>query len=550
MAIELTPEQRAQGKSNFETLVGQHGQTRREFMGGLLAAGAVLPLSAAAYYGYTKLSGSPVRAALIGAGDEGGVLVGEHNPEFLEFVAVCDLRPSNQKRIFAGESSGPRKGLARIYGAEAAKKIQVYDKIKDVLERKDIQAVVIALPLHLHAPIAIQAMKAGKHVLCEKLMAWNVAQCKEMIQVGEETDRVLSIGHQRHYSMLYAYAQDLLKTGELGQVNHIRAFWHRLNAQPLLDPVGKQAVEQAIDFRTGKAIPGVFWPSYRDSWRPAIAREDREALESRLAEFGYRSMEELVRWRLYQRTGGGLMAELGSHQLDACSIFLGKVRPLAVSAIGGRYFYRDDREAEDHVFCTFEYPGKGYWKDLAAGEVADKDDRVVVTYSSINTNRYEPYGECVMGTGGTLILEREEEVMLFPTGGRGTAVTASQAGGGKPAADASATFSPSEQKGLAQQGKAMMGGGVGSKGYREELEHFAFCVKMWDDKSVPPHERPHPRCEGKVAMGDAIVALTANLAMRGTKATGRQPQRIEFKADWYDPKNAAVPDPEMKTETA
>ena len=62
---------------------------------------------------------------------------------------------------------------------------------------------------------------------------------------------------------------------------------------------------------------------------------------------------------------GGLMAELGSHQLDACSIFLGKVKPLAVSAVGGKYFYRDDRDAEDHVYCTFEFPGKGYWKDYA-----------------------------------------------------------------------------------------------------------------------------------------------------------------------------------------
>lgn len=544
MANDLTPEQRAQGKSSFESLVGLHGQTRREFMGGLLAAGAVLPLSAAAFYGYSKLSGSPVRAALIGAGDEGGVLVGEHNPEFLEFVAVCDIRPTNLRRIFEGEPSGPRKGLNRVYGTETAKKIQTYGKIGDVLERKDIQAVVIALPLHLHAPIAIQAMKAGKHVLCEKLMAWNIAQCKEMIKVAEETNRVLAIGHQRHYSLLYAYAQELIRAGELGQINFIRAFWHRHNALPVLDPVGKPATEQAVDHRTGKPIPGVFWPSYRDSWRPAIAPQDREALEGRIRDFGYQSVEELVRWRLYDRTGGGLMAELGSHQLDACSIFLGKVRPLAVSAVGGRYFYRDDRDAEDHVFCTFEFPGKGYWKDPAAGVVGDKDDRVIVTYSSINTNRFEPYGECVMGTNGTLILEREEDVMLFPTAGRGSAVTASAAGGGKPAADASATWSPSDQKGLQQQGKAMMGPAPTSKGYREEMEHFAFCVKLNDDKAAPPNELPRPRCEGKVAMADAIVALTANVAMRGTSANGRRPLRVEFKNEWFDPKNPAVPDAE------
>src|SRR5438034_8592708 len=107
----------------------------------------------------------------------------------------------------------------------------------------------------------------------------------------------------------------------------------------------------------------------------------------------YNSMEELVRWRLFRRTGGGLMAELGSDQLDACSIFLGKVHPLAVTGVGGKFFYHDDREIEDHVFVTFEFPGPNYWEPRAPEatgprRVKDKDDVVVVTYSSINTNSF------------------------------------------------------------------------------------------------------------------------------------------------------------------
>src|SRR6266545_5243217 len=102
MALDMTPEQREIGKANFQRAVGglaqepaaapggaRPGMTRRGFMKGLLAAGAVLPVSAAAYFGYRHLHGGrPVRAGLIGAGDEGGVLIGEHNPEFVEFVAV------------------------------------------------------------------------------------------------------------------------------------------------------------------------------------------------------------------------------------------------------------------------------------------------------------------------------------------------------------------------------------------------------------------------------------------------------------------------------
>src|SRR5439155_1078338 len=163
---------------------------------------------------------------------------------------------------------------------------------------KDIEAVVIALPLHLHAPVAIACMNAGKHVLCEKLMAWNVSQCKDMIRASDKNDVVLNIGHQRHYSLLYAHALDVMKSGVLGEVRD----------------------------KDGRLIPD----HIKDSWRPEIPKEDRAALEAKIKGLGYESMEELVRWRLYKRTGGGLMAELGSHQLDACSIFLGKVHPLAV----------------------------------------------------------------------------------------------------------------------------------------------------------------------------------------------------------------------------
>src|SRR5262245_53487774 len=171
MALDLTAEQREIGKANFERMVGYHGLSRRDFMKGLLAAGAVLPVSAAVFYGYQKLPGKPVKTGLIGAGDEGGVLVGEHNPDFLEFIAYSDLRPSNQERIFAGQPGTPRKGFDRVYGKEARKKIQFYPDYRELLRNKEIEAVVIALPLHLHAPVAIEAMKAGKHVLCEKLMA-------------------------------------------------------------------------------------------------------------------------------------------------------------------------------------------------------------------------------------------------------------------------------------------------------------------------------------------------------------------------------------------
>src|SRR5262249_37418888 len=171
--------------------------------------------------------------------------------------------------------------------------------------------------------------------------------------------------------------------------------------------------------------------------------------------WGYKSLEELVRWRLYERNGGGLMAEVGSPQLDAGSIFLGKVHPLAVSGGGGKPFYNDEREIDDHVFVTFEFPGPNYYvcdKDgKPTKEVKNKNDVVVVTYSSINTNGFEPYGECLMGTRGTMIAESEQTVMLFgerdpnlkefgpPTA---TAVTVATAPAGQPVLGTTASYGP------------------------------------------------------------------------------------------------------------
>ena len=280
-------------------------------------------------------------------------------------------------------------------------------------EDKDIEAVVIALPLHLHAPVAIDVpCKAGKHVLCEKLMAWNIAQCKEMIQGRRGDEPLLAIGHQRHYSMLYAHAVEVVKSGVLGDVKHIRALWHRNNS--LAGP-GTDDKESAA--RTPR--PRV--DRYRDSWRPADRPEGpRGPAQDRIKDLATRAWRSWSAGGSINRTGGGLMAELGSHQLDACSIFLGKVQPLAVTGVGGKYFYQGRPRGRRSRLRHLRVPRQELLRRPdAKRDVKDKNDIVVVTYSSISTNDFEPYGECVMGTRGTLIVEEEQNAYLFPErGGR------------------------------------------------------------------------------------------------------------------------------------
>src|SRR5262245_5317730 len=355
MALDLTPEQKAAGKANFEQAAGDLARAgkmrnsmalggdpdRRDFLRTGLAVGAVVPVSAAVYYGYQAWKGNKaVKTAMIGTGDEGGVLIGDHNPEFNEFVAVCDIRPTSLERIFKAES-GPRKGLNKIYGEETAKKIRKFDTLEALLGEKDklgLEAVVIATPLNTHDIIAKKCMDAGLHVLCEKLMARDVSRCKGMIAHAKEKGVLLSVGHQRHYSTLYAQAIELIENGILGDIKHIRALWHRNNSWPY----------NAGAFDEKKFAKEYGVPFYVDSWWKEVPREDADKLTPDVLKslafadpekYGFKDVAELVRWRCFNRTGGGLMAELGSHQLDASSIVLGHVHPLAVSGVGGKFFY-------------------------------------------------------------------------------------------------------------------------------------------------------------------------------------------------------------------
>jgi predicted dehydrogenase len=549
MALDLTPEQKAVGSANFQRVVGKLADakdepTRRQFMQGMIGFGSVLPLSAAAYFGYGRdaayrdLRNNPVKAALIGCGDEGGVLASDHDPDYVNIVAVCDIRPSNMKRIFDGEGIATRRrGLKYHYGSNADRTIKKFEgDYKDLLNDTTlgIEMVIIALPLNLHHQCVMDCLDKDhiKGILCEKLMAWNITQCKEMIRKADEKQKLLAIGHQRHYSMLYAHANDVVKSGVLGDVRHIRALWHRNNAKPKLNAQNQPMTETA----NGHVIP-----VFTDSWRKDPSPDDVRVLEGKLRGYGWRDMKELVRWRLFRRTGGGLMAELGSHQLDACSIFLGKKHPIAVSAVGGKNFYQDEREVEDHVYCSFEFPGAHYEKGVPSHSSDGKavyNDVVTVTYSSISTNDLEAYGECVMGTKGTLITEREQAVYLYGGNSRSTEVTANTTGS-RPVLDASASTAPIERQAQAV-GAASMGPAI-SFGYKEEISHLAYCIRNRNQGSERDRENLKPRCDGRAAMADAIIALTANQAMR-------KHQRIEFKDEWFDASKPDVPDEDMRVE--
>lgn len=594
--MNLTPEEREIGRDNYYSAVTAHDTTfnRREFLAKSVAAGGMAAAGLGAmYYGYQKPA-NPIRVCVIGTGDEGNVLIGALNPDYVQVTAICDIRPSSVYRAFHGDWATPntivvRPGLMNVYGwdteEEARKNVKVYQNgWKEALQDDNVDAVIIALPLHLHAPCAIAAMQAGKHVLCEKLMAHNVMQCKLMARTAEEQGIFLSVGHQRHYSILYDNAVNLIRWGLLGELHHIRAQWHR-NNRPGKDTWAPPVPGGELNYNQNKVdLIAEQLEKLKRNFANASSSKERARLLKQIeqwtawdqdktvvaSEHGYNTikdfyaegrdrtaLEELVRWRLWDRTGGGLMAELGSHQMDAASIFVSalsqqpgaKVHPLTVHAVGGRHLFPRDRDADDHVYCTFEFPGQGYDYNFDVGYydqinnygstfeygrrigsdidgyATNDNKKVVVTYSSINGNGYGGYGEVVMGTKGTLVLDREKEVMLYPISGTSAKVGVKEKNG--------AAVLDTSASGDAAPAKAAQSGPV-SRGYREQIEHWAWCISEGNPEN-------QVRCNGEVALADAVIALTAKKAINNSSKKGGH-GFIQFQPDWFKVNSDSVPE--------
>jgi predicted dehydrogenase len=287
--------------------------TRREFLKTAATVAAATGIGAPAILS-AQNAGNPVRYGFIGTGTEGCTLL-----KFLatipegRCIATCDIYPPNLKKGVETIGSNP----------------ETYVEYKKMLERKDMDAVLIATPLNLHAQMVVDALNAGKHVFVEKTMYFKEEE-GEMIHkaMADNPKLVLQVGLQRRSSVLYQVAMEMIRKGALGRIMFVRAQWHRNN-----------------------------------NWRRPVPDP---------------KLERLINWRMYKEYSGGLLAELASHQIDIANWAFG-AEPISVYATGGINYWKDGRETCDNVQAIYEYPeGKRLvWSSILCNAHLDFDEQIM-----------------------------------------------------------------------------------------------------------------------------------------------------------------------------
>ncbi len=269
--------------------------TRRDFLKvatAAVAVGSAKPVAGAPAILTSPALNNVVHYGMIGTGTEGCTLL-----RFLttipegRCIATCDIYPPNLKKGVETIGTNP----------------DTYpDDYRRMLERKDLDAILIATPLCLHAQMVIDSLNAGKHVFVEKTMYFKEEEGEQIKKAAAANSKqVLQIGLQRRSSSLYKVAMQMIRKGALGKVMFVRAQWHRNN-----------------------------------NWRRPVADP---------------RYERLINWRMYKEYSGGLMAELASHQIDVANWAFG-AEPISVVATGGIDYWKDGRETCDNVEAIFEYP--------------------------------------------------------------------------------------------------------------------------------------------------------------------------------------------------
>jgi predicted dehydrogenase len=231
----------------------------------------------------------------------------------VRITAVCDLYDGRLKE--AKDRWGANLFTTRSY--------------RELLARKDVDAVIVATPDHWHQAISIDAMKAGKHVYCEKPMVHSVGEGPAVIKTQKETGKVFQVGSQGMSSLGNEKARELLKQGVIGELNYAEGFWARRYPLEVWQyPIPSDASPKTVD-----------WETYVSNTR----KRDFDAMR-------------FFRWRNYTDYGTGMAGDLFVHLFSSLHFIADSKGPNKVYSSGGLRYWKDGREVPDVLLGTFDYP--------------------------------------------------------------------------------------------------------------------------------------------------------------------------------------------------
>ena len=280
--------------------------TRRHFLAAAAGAGALAAQSVS--------PNDRVHIALIGAGGQGsGDTRNSLNVGGVDLVAVADIYDGRLTR--AREVWGDHLFTTRDY--------------REVLARKDVDAIIIGTPDHWHSTIAIDAMNAGKDVYCEKPMVQQLSEGPQTIEAQKRTGRILQVGSQRVSSIIYAKAKEMLAAGAIGELNMVEAWVDRNSA------IGAWQY----------SIPPDASPANID-WDRFLGHAPKVPFEP----------VRLFRWRNYRDYGTGVPGDLFVHLISGLHFVTGALGPNRVYATGGLRFWKDGRDVPDVMIALYDYP--------------------------------------------------------------------------------------------------------------------------------------------------------------------------------------------------
>jgi predicted dehydrogenase len=336
-----------------------NGIERRDFIKQSIGAG----LSAAAAGANILGANDRVRIAVIGPGRQGrGVMKTFMRNADAQIVALCDV--FQRQMDFAIND-------ARLEGVET------YKDFRRILDRKDIDAVIVASPDHWHALQTVMACQAGKDVYVEKPVSVTVDEGRKMVQAARKYDRMVQVGTQQRSGDHYQKAAEIIRSGQLGKITFVRT-WNFGNQTP--GGIGNPPDTNPPD--------GLDW----DMWLgPAPMRPFNQN------RFGVHP-DRWSSFRWFWDYAGGMMTDWGVHHLDIVQMAMQVEAPVAITAMGGKLALNDNRETPDTLMVTYEY-------------LSEKNGGFVCAYENRECNAQgwngHGYGILFHGTDATLYINRE-----------------------------------------------------------------------------------------------------------------------------------------------